>query len=53
MNWIDWILVGVLTLGALSTIAIIGRPREPLDPGVAAWLVLINVLLIIGLLLTH
>jgi len=53
MNWMDWIIVGKLTVGALSTIAIVGQQRKPITPGVAVVVAIINGLLITGLVLTR
>jgi len=34
-----WCLVAWLTLGALATISIVGKPRKPLTSGTAAFIV--------------
>ena len=35
MNWPKIALLAYLTLGALLTVAQVGKPREPITPGVA------------------
>jgi len=35
VTWYAWAMVVVLVLGAAATISAIGRPREPLTPGLA------------------
>lgn len=37
-----WFLVCMLALGALLTIAAVGKPRKPLTSGTAAWVVAFN-----------
>ena len=37
-----WIIIGWIALGALMTIANIGKPRKPLEPGQVAVMSLIN-----------
>lgn len=46
MNWKQWILVGVMALGALTSVLNVGRERKPLDPGTASLTVLLSGLLI-------
>lgn len=45
-----WLIVGFLALGALLTVASVGKPRKPLEPGVATVTVLVNALLIAAIL---
>ena len=53
MNWSDWVLVGWLLLGAVSVVSVVGKPRKPLAPEVAAWVVIFNAALIAMILFTH
>lgn len=46
-----WILIGVLTLGAIATVMRIGKPRKPITAGDAAFSVALNILLIAALLI--
>jgi hypothetical protein len=50
MTWFDWILVAWLTLGVVLTIALIGKPRKPITPGVAVATLVINSALVLGVL---
>lgn len=51
--WTKVVLIFILSLGALASIVMIGKPRKPLDPGDAVLIVVVNVgmVLAIGLLL--
>lgn len=51
MNWFDWTLIAWLALGVLSAIALIGKPRKPVTPGVAVTTLLINGALVAGVVL--
>ena len=53
MDWFLWVIVGLWALSGLMAVALIGKPREPIDPGLAVGLVLIYALLIVGLLVTR
>lgn len=53
MNWFDWTIAGYLILGALLTVALIGKPRKPIDPATAVLTIAINGALIAGLLVTR
>lgn len=48
MTWFDWALIGWLTLGAVSAVAFVGKPRQPIAPGVAVATVLVNALIVVG-----
>lgn len=50
MNWLFWLLPALYTIGALATVASVGKPRKPITPGLAATVVATNGLLI-GLLI--
>jgi hypothetical protein len=42
MNWALYALAAFMGLGALLAVSSIGKPRKPLEPGAAAWVVLFN-----------
>ncbi|MFT8330272.1 hypothetical protein [Bifidobacterium psychraerophilum] len=46
MMWQQWFLIGWLVLSMVVTVASVGKDRQPINGGVAAWSVLVNVLLI-------
>lgn len=37
-----WLMVSFLAFGCLSVITSVGKPRRPLTPGTAAWVVFFN-----------
>lgn len=45
------VLIAFLILSVLGNILAVGKPREPLTPGIAAWSTLIA-LILIGLILS-
>ena len=53
MTWFDWTLVAWLALGALASVALVGKPRKPLTPGVAVATVLINALIVVGVVMVR
>lgn len=53
MTWFDWLLVGLFTLGMVSTVLTVGEPRKALGPGATAFIVVIDVAFIIGILATR
>ena len=53
MNWMDWVLVTFFGLGALLTVLQINEPRKPINPPTAAWIVIIEALLILGVVLVR
>lgn len=53
MIWFDWLLVGLFTLGMVSTVLTVGEPRKALGPGATAFIVVIDVAFIIGILATR
>lgn len=46
-----WLIVALLTFGALSTVASVGKPRQPLTGGVAAFTVLSSGAIIAAILI--
>jgi hypothetical protein len=46
MNIAVYVIAGLMTLNSLATIAIVGKPRKPVTPAMAASLVLFNALYI-------
>lgn len=46
MTWYAWVAVAFFVVGTLATVSMVGKPREPLDGGTAALVVLANGLLI-------
>jgi len=53
MNALGWFLIAFLSLGALATVLMVGKPRQPTTAGVAALSVLFNALLITAILLWY
>lgn len=53
MTWFDWALTAWLALGALAVVALVGKPRKPLTPGIAATTVLINALIVVGVVMVR
>lgn len=46
MEWILWVVVAFLVVGTVTSITQIGKPREPLTPGVVATTVVLQGLII-------
>lgn len=46
MDWILWLVVVLLVFSTVTSITQIGKPREPLTPGVAATTVVLQGLII-------
>lgn len=46
-EFVKWVIVGMFALGALITITAVGKPRKPLTPGTAAYVVAVNALYIV------
>lgn len=46
-----WIIVGFLTLGALLSVANVGKPRKPITAGQAVTIVVINAALIASMVI--
>lgn len=46
-EFVKWLIVGMFALGALLTIAAVGRPRKPMTSGTAATVVAFNALYIV------
>lgn len=53
MNTFYWIFVIAVGLSCLITIGSVGKPREPLSGGMAALIVLVNVSIIVGILVSE
>jgi hypothetical protein len=53
MTWFDWALIAWLALGGLAAVALVGKPRKPLTPGVAVATILINALIVVGLVMVR
>ena len=51
MTWFKWLLVVLIVISTAANVAMVGKEREPLSPGAAAAVVLVNVFLVIGLIL--
>ena len=49
--WLVYLLIAVLALDAISKVALIGMPREPITKGTAAWSVLWSITAIVVLAL--
>jgi hypothetical protein len=50
LMWFKWLLVGVLSAGALLTVVDVGKPRKPISGGGAATTVAVTAYLVAGLL---
>jgi hypothetical protein len=50
MTWFGWLVVAYWSANALGSVALIGRKREPITPGVAIGLIVVYALLIWGLI---
>ena len=53
MRAFDWILVAWWLFGTVLVVASVGKPRKPTEPSTAAIVVLINIALIAGLLISR
>ena len=53
MHWSDWVLVVWLAIGAIASVAVVGQPRKPLEPGSAVLSILITGALISMMFATH
>lgn len=53
MTWFDYLLIGWWLLGVALTIAIVGKPRKPIEGSTAALTFFITALLITGPLWTR
>jgi hypothetical protein len=53
MNWMDWVLVGILVVGPLVTVGTIGDARKPITRNHAVFSVILNAILIIALMWSH
>lgn len=42
-------MIGMLAIGSLATIASIGKPRKPITPGIAIYVVVVSALEVAGL----
>jgi hypothetical protein len=51
MDWTQWVLVVLLTLGPIVTASNVGKPRKPITPSDAAWSVFINIGLLMAVML--
>jgi len=49
MSWLDWTIIAILGLSAITNVAIVGKARKPVTPGIAAINVLLTGLLIAGI----
>lgn len=45
-----YVIAGWITLGAVTTISLVGKPREPITGGVAAFSVLVQAAIIVTLI---
>lgn len=48
-TFLFWFLVGYWGVNAVGTVALVGKPRKPIEPGTAAISVIIFGLLIVSL----
>lgn len=53
MNWMDWLLVAYFAANAFTIIAMVNRPRKPMEPLTAAIAATINAAFAVGIILTH
>lgn len=49
-EFVKWLMVAWLTLGALLTITVIGKPRKPITSGMAVAIVITMALEIVAIL---
>ncbi|MEU0937600.1 hypothetical protein [Embleya sp. NPDC005971] len=52
MTWFLYVLIGYFILGAMVTMAIVGKPRLPITNGAAMFVVLANAVITVGLVMT-
>ena len=50
MTWVDWALVVTFMVGTVATIASVGKDRQPITPGLAAFTAVVNMVFCIALL---
>lgn len=50
-HWFWWTLIGLLALGVVLNVAAVGEPRKPIAPLSAAFQVIVNALLIVGIVI--
>ncbi len=48
VNWFGWVLVAIIGLSTVASIAKVGKPRKPTTPGELVFIVIFNVLMIVG-----
>lgn len=53
MTWADWTILTMLLVNMVATILLIGKPREPITPGHAAFVFVVDGAFIVGLLWSH
>ena len=51
VSWLFWFLIAFQVLGAVLAVSIVGRPREPMTPGAAAFTVFFNAVMILLIVL--
>jgi len=51
MTVFDWLICLLMGAGALLNVRDVGKPRDPITPGLAALVVLINFAIILGIVL--
>lgn len=42
MTWEKWVLLGILLFSSMMVILTIGKPRQPITPGMALVILLVN-----------
>jgi hypothetical protein len=50
MTWFEYLLISLLSLNVIVMILMVGKPREPVTPGVAVVTLVINSALILGVI---
>ena len=52
MSAVLWCIAGWEAFAALCVVALVGKPRKPIEPSTAVLVVIINTLIIVGILHT-
>lgn len=46
-----WVMVSMFVIGALVTVNSVGKPRRPVTPGTAAWVLAVNAAYVVLIIL--
>lgn len=53
MSWVSWVVVVMLGLNGAGTVLMIGKRREPISAGQAAFQVLVNAGVIVAIVMSR